>query len=195
MSAGAPLPPFAAWRHRGARDGFEAVFFAAAGAGLRVEGHTVAVEDGRPFSVGYAIEVDDRRRTRSARVWARSAQGRREVALAADGAGRWTVDGVAAPHLDGCLDVDLESSALTNAFPMQRLALAPGEAADAPAAYVRALGLDVERLEQRYVRIDDGAAEGPRYDYAAPAFAFRCEISYDAAGLVLDYPGIATRTT
>jgi hypothetical protein len=75
MSAGAPLPPFAAWRHRGARDGFEAVFFAAAGAGLRVEGHTVAAEDGRPFSVGYAIEVDERRHTRSARVWGRSAAG------------------------------------------------------------------------------------------------------------------------
>ena len=195
MSAPAPLPPFAAWRHRGARDGFEAVFFAAAGAGLRVEGQTVAAEDGRPFSVGYAIEVDERRHTRSARVWGRSADGQREVALAADGAGRWTVDDVAAPHLDGCLDVDLESSALTNAFPMQRLALAPGQAADAPAAYVRAFGLDVERLEQRYVRLDDGTEEGRRYDYAAPAFGFRCEIAYDAAGLVLDYPGIAARAT
>jgi hypothetical protein len=32
-----------------------------------------------------------------------------------------------------------------------------------------------------------------RYDYTAPAFEFRCELVYDAAGLVLDYPGIASR--
>ena len=112
--------------------------------------------------------------------------------LEADGRGGWLVDGVAAPHLDGCLDVDLESSSLTNAFPVNRLGLAPTESADAPAAYVRALDLVVERLEQRYVRIDDGSGGG-RYDYTSPAFDFRCELAYDAAGLVLDYPGIASR--
>jgi hypothetical protein len=58
---------------------------------------------------------------------------------------------------------------------------------------VRALDLAVERLEQRYVRIDDGA-DLHRYDYTSPAFDFRCELVYDASGLVLDYPGIASRT-
>ena len=89
--------------------------------------------------------------------------------------------------------MDLESSSLTNAFPVRRLALERGDRAEAPAAYVRALDLDVERLEQSYARLDD-AATGPRYDYRAPRFAFRCTVSYDAAGLVLDYPGIAVRT-
>jgi hypothetical protein len=90
------------------------------------------------------------------------------------------------------LDVDFESSALTNAFPVHRLLLAPGQAADTPAAYVRAPGLGVERLEQRYVRIDDGT-DLQRYDYRSATFDLRCELVYDAAGLVLDYPGIATR--
>jgi len=113
--------------------------------------------------------------------------------LEADGGGRWTVDGRPRPDLDGCLDVDLESSSFTNAFPVHNLGLAVDEGAEAPAAYVRALDLGVERLEQRYVRLDDSAASGPRYDYTSPAFAFRCELAYDASGLVLDYPGIATR--
>ena len=192
MRAGPQLPPFAAWRHRDARDGFEVVFFFAGGDGLRVEGHTVAVEDGQPFSVAYAIELDDRWNTRSARVCGESSDGRRTIVLDTDGRGRWTVGGVAAAHLDGCLDVDLESSALTNAFPIHRLALGPGEAADAPAAYVRALDLDVRRLEQRYVRIDQGV-DRPTYDYTSSTFDFRCELAYDEAGLVLEYPGIATR--
>jgi hypothetical protein len=92
----------------------------------------------------------------------------------------------------GCLDVDLEGSAFTNAFPVHRLGLNVGEQADAPAAYVRANDLRVERLEQSYARLpDDG--DRSRYDYASPAFDFRAELVYDRFGLVLDYPGIAVR--
>jgi hypothetical protein len=95
-------------------------------------------------------------------------------------------------HLDGCLDVDLESSALTNAFPAHRLGLDIGEATQAPAAYVRAADLSVERLEQRYFRLDNGP-RGERYRYTAPAFDFECDLTYDEVGLVLDYPGLAIR--
>jgi hypothetical protein len=60
----------------------------------------------------------------------------------------------------------------------------------APAAYVRAAGLAVERLEQTYACTADEAC-CQRYDYAAPAFAAR--LVYDESGLVLDYTGIAVR--
>jgi len=191
MAFPAPLPAFAAWRHVEAREGFEVVFLDASGEGLLAEGQTTAVEAGTPFAVGYRLELDAAWRTRRARVTAHGPGARRTVTLESAGDGAWTLDGVAAPHLDGCLDVDLESSALTNAFPVHRLGLAPGVQAQAPAAYVRALDLDVQRLEQGYVRMSDDTAE--RYDYTAPAFDFRCELAYDAAGLLLDYPGIATR--
>jgi hypothetical protein len=73
--------------------------------------------------------------------------------LEGDGAGHWLVDGEVAPYLDGCLDMDLESPALTNALPVHRLALPVGGRATAPATYVHALDLAVERLEQAYTRI------------------------------------------
>jgi len=185
-------PTQVAYRHREARTGVEVVFFPAAESGALVEGHTAAVEAGAAWSVAYAIELDAAWVTRSARVHGRSAAGAGSVTLAADGAGGWEVDGHARPELDGCFDVDLESSALTNAFPVRRLGLEIGEAVDAPAAYVRALGLAVERLEQRYRRLPDANGH-QRYDYAAPAFAFACRLEYDAHGLTLDYPGIAAR--
>lgn len=98
-----------------------------------------------------------------------------------------------ASGLDGCLDVDLESSSLTNALPVHRLGLEVGQGADAPAVWVRALELGVERLEQHYVRLeDDGSRQ--RYRYSAPDFGFECQLSFDEFGLVLDYPGIAVRT-
>ena len=77
-------------------------------------------------------------------------------------------------------------------MPVRRLALGMGEQATAPAAYVRALDLSVERLEQRYVRTGADDSE-QRYDYAAPALDFSCQLIYDDGGLVLTYPGIAVR--
>jgi uncharacterized protein len=181
----------AAWEHHGARQGFEVVFFGCDDL-CSLSGCTTAVEGGSAFAVEYEIVLDARSYTRSTRVVCRSSTGRSVASIEADGRGHWTINGTAAPHLDGCLDVDLESSALTNAFPVRRLHLSPGEQAEAPAAYVRALDAEVERLEQRYRRLDDAAGRS-RYEYCAPAFDFRCDLGYDDSGLVVDYPGIARR--
>ncbi len=185
-------PPTAAWLHQGARSGFEVVWFQPDHDGWRVSGCTTAVEDGQVWAVDYDITVDAFWTTRRAEINGQSPAGSASTVLESDGLGRWIVNGNAAPHLDGCLDVDLESSALTNAFPVHRMDLPPGAGAPAPAAYVRALGLTVERLEQDYVRVRDQDAQ-QQYDYAAPAFGFTCRLHYDESGLALTYPGIAVR--
>jgi hypothetical protein len=186
------LPVTAAWQHRDARLGFEVAWFQPAGRGYHLSGCTTGAEDGQTWVISYAIELDETWTTRSARITGQSASGTRHTSLEADGHGRWRVDGQAASHLDGCLDVDLESSAMTNALPVHRMGLRAGDQASAPAAYVRAPDLRIERLDQDYARIaDDGRCQ--RYDYAAPAFGFTCRLRYDESGLVLDYPGIAVR--
>jgi hypothetical protein len=187
-----PLPATACWKHRGARSGFEVAYFQALRGGWLVDGTTAAVEDAYTWIVTYSIQLDAAWDTRSALITARTTSGSRQTVLESDGKGRWHVDGNGADHLDGCLDIDLESSAMTNALPVHRLGLAVGGRAEAPAAYVRALDLSAERLEQTYVRIADEAAH-QRYRYVAPAFNFTCSLVYDESGLVLDYPGIATR--
>jgi hypothetical protein len=187
-----PLPVTAAWQHRDARQGFEVACFQPAGRGYVVSGSTTAVEDGQAWIVSYEIRLDQAWRTTSARVTGRSELGARRTRLDADGLGHWRVDGAAASHLDGCLDVDLESSAMTNTFPVHRMGLGAGARASAPAAYVRARDLSAERLGQEYVRAPDEGRH-QRYDYAAPVFDFAARLVYDEAGLVLDYPGIALR--
>ena len=186
------LPVTAAWQHRDARLGFEVVYFQPAGQGYHINGCTTAVEDGQTWVVTYAIRLDETWTTRSARITGRSASGIRQVQLEADGLGRWQVDGEAASRLDGCFDVDLESSAMTNTLPVHRLSLDAGAREPAPAAYVRARDLSAERLEQEYVRAPDEGRH-QRYDYAAPVFGFAARLVCDEAGLVLDYPGIALR--
>jgi uncharacterized protein len=186
------LPVSAAWRHVDARDGFEVVFPSMENRGLRFDGHTAGLEAGQAWAVQYSILLDGEWRSRRAHVVSRSAMGTRELVLERDDAEGWLTNGAPAPHLAGCLDVDLEASAFTNAFPVRRLGLAAGESAEAPAAYVRAPDLRVERLEQRYRRLEDDAGRS-RYDYASPQFDFRAMLVYDEHGFVADYPGIAER--
>ena len=186
------LPGTAAWRHLDARVGFEVVFLQREKDGYQLDGHSAAMDDGQAWGIRYTLGVDASWATRSAHIIGRSAIGASEVELEADGTGRWWVNGERAPHLDGCLDVDLEASAFTNTLPVQRLALNVGQQADAPAAYVRALDLRVERLEQSYLRLPD-EGRNSHYGYVSPAFDFSAELVYDEFGLVLDYPGIAAR--
>jgi uncharacterized protein len=184
-------PPTAAWRHVEARHGFEVAWFDRYGAGRRLRGHSTGLEDGRTWSVAYDIRVDADWCTRHASVTELSPTGAASTELESDGAGSWWVDGVPAPELDGCLDVDLEASGMTNTLPVHRLALEPGAAAQTSAVYVR-LGTATERLDQTYRRADtDGRPF--RLEYSAPAFDFTCTITFDRAGLVVDYPGIAVR--
>jgi uncharacterized protein len=187
-------PAGAAWRHQDARSGFETVFFEPRDGGWRIAGCTSAVEDDEPWYVEYAIDVDDTWTTRTARIDGRSSAGTSSTLLESDGAGRWRVDGRDALHLDGCLDVDLESSAMTNAFPVHRMALEVGQGSAAPAAYVRALDLSVERLEQTYTRLPDEDGREV-YNYESPGHDFRCRLVFDGSGLVVSYPGIAVRVS
>ena len=77
---------------------------------------------------------------------------------------------------------------MTNAFPVRRMRLEPGVRTAAPAAYVRALDLRVERLDQTYERLGER-----RFEYDCRRFDFTCELAYDEAGLVTTYPEIARR--
>jgi uncharacterized protein len=191
-SAPPDLPRAAAWRHIDSREGFEVLFIDRHGSGWRFSGRTAAIETGEAWTVGYAIDVDERWRTLSARITGRAADGERTLEVRSDADGKWWADGTRRPELDGCLDLDLESSAFTNTLPVHRLQLPPGADAQAPAAWVRAADLRLERLEQRYTRLDD-AVRGHRYAYEAPSLDFRTQLQYDGTGLVLTYPGIAVR--
>ena len=160
--------------------------------GYRFDGHTSAVEDATAWAVRFRVEVDEEWCTRAAHIRVWSDHGERALRAESDGAGHWRIDGVAVEELDGCLDIDLEASACTNTLPIHRLGLGVGQTADAPAVYVRAVDLAVERLEQRYTRVDSD--DSPyRFHYVAPRFEYDDVLSFDAAALTLEYPALASR--
>ena len=177
------LPQFAAWRFVDAVEGFEVVYTAPG----ELRGHTSAVEDGQPYAVHYAIRFDEQWRTRAVHVSTDTVAGAREVRLASDGSGSWTVNDQPRADLDGLMDIDLEASACTNTFPVHRLHLPAGETVQAPAVYVQAIDLTVRRLDQTYRRLD-----ADRFHYTSEG-GFEAVLCYDDSRLIIDYPGIAVR--
>jgi hypothetical protein len=185
----APLPERAAWRHHTAREATEVVTARGLTDGWSLSGVVTGVEDGRPWSLAYEIEVDDSWRTRSAWVGSLLPGDPRELLLTRVGE-TWDADGRHLPALDGLVDVDLEGSAMTNTLPMHRTDLTGRTAG--PAAYVR-LDFSVRRLDQWYGPAEPVASGGWTVAYEAPEFEADFDLTYDASGLVVEYPGLATR--
>ncbi len=106
--------------------------------------------------------------------------------------GRWTVDGAARPDLDGCVDVDIAATPLTNTFPIRRLAaVAADEAFTSPVAWLDVPALRVSRVDQTYQRLggDHGLARWRYHDPLHGAFV----LTVDDEGLVVDYERFARR--
>ena len=172
--------------------GLESCRVAAAGDDIRAESVAVGVEAGTPWAVRYALRCDAGWRTRALTVSSLDGDEGR-LTLAGDGTGRWTdAAGRRLPALDGCLDVDLSSTAFTNTLPIRRLGMVPGWSEEIVVVYVEVPGLELSVARQRYHCLS-WASDGGRYRFEAPATSFTAEISVDGDGLVVDYPAIARR--
>lgn len=169
--------------------GFEILHLRQEGQGVDLDGRVLAVLDGEPVRLRYDIRCDGAWRVRSARV-ERDGPGA-QLALRTDGDGGWLgCEGEVVPALQGCTDVDLAITPATNALPIRRLGLAPGESREILAAYVEFPSLALKAVRQRYTRL---ASRGGRAAYRYESRTFRTEFEVDAQGLVVDYPDVWRR--
>jgi uncharacterized protein len=160
-----------------------------------------------PYRLDYQLETTARWLTRRLQVEATGTGWRRSLDLRSDGAGRWTIEASYDGDVDlpppggdpaavaGALDSDLGASPLTNLMPVRRhdLHRSPGEL-DFLMAWVSVPDLAVTPSRQRYETVRaaaDGAGAVVRY--VGEHRAFTAELVLDADGLVVDYPGLATR--
>jgi hypothetical protein len=147
--------------------------------GTQVDGIALVAGAGTPYRIEYAIEIDSAGRTRRAVVRPRGTP-KDGLELRADEGGRWLVNGAAVPRLDGCVDVDLGFSPMTNSLPIWRLGLAPGESREIRAAWVRFPEFTMQVLGQRYERTAEST-----YMYRSDGFEARLRV--DQAGIVEEY--------
>lgn len=112
----------------------------------------------------------------------------RSLRLTRDPSGEWRGPRGGHPELAGLVDVDVQWTPFTNTLPIRRLALSPGRSQDIEVVYVQAGSLEVGRRRQRYTRLDR-----ERWRFESLEDPFRADILVDEEGLVVEYPGIATR--
>lgn len=155
--------------------------------GWRLTGEVDVVEEGVHAKLRYAIECDDRWRTRSALVEGDADGQPVRVALASDGAGRWTSDGALLPDLAGALDLDLGFTPATNTLPIRRLRLGVRQTAPVRSAWLRFPELRLEPLDQTYTR---EAEQTFRYRALVDGEAFVARLDTDAYGRVVRYEGL-----
>ncbi len=94
--------------------------------------------------------------------------------------GTWTVNGEARPDLEGCGDVDLGWTPLTNLIPIRRHDVEVGSSFEVQAAWLRFPEFVVEANRQRYTRLAIN-----RWRYESGPYDF--DLVVDANGLVLRY--------
>ena len=147
-------------------------------------------DDGEPLRLSYALQWDRRthRLTRATLEAHRAAQVmRRDFRVGADGG--WADGDGPLPQLDGCLDIDIWPTPLTNSFPLWRAPLRIGERREVRVAWVAAPALDVVAKAQAYTRIAERVYRFQSLDGSA----FEADLTFDEAGFVLDYPGLFER--
>jgi uncharacterized protein len=160
-------------------------------AGFRVDSQLVLAEKDL-VRVGYLLECDAGWRLTGLTISVASAGGNRALALSADGAGHWRADGKPLPALDGCIDVDINCTPLTNTLPIRRLSWSPGTPADLDVAYVSVPELTVRPARQRYTLLErEEGRDEARYRYESGSF--RADLRVDGDGFVIDYPGLWRR--
>jgi uncharacterized protein len=160
--------------------------------GWRCHGAEVVAGPGELLSCWFRVDLDAGWITREVVVGAVGAAGERSVRLSGDEHRRWLVDGEHQPALDGCVDVDIAATPLTNTFPIRRLnGLEPGREVTTPIAWVDVPGLGVTRVDQTYRRLpDDGGLATWEYRDAQHG---RFVLTVDEDGLVVSYEGFARR--
>jgi hypothetical protein len=94
----------------------------------------------------------------------------------------WTLNGEPVAGVDGCIDIDLNFSPITNTLPIRRLDLAIGESKTVRAAWLRFPSFQLELLEQTYTRLDESTV---KYQTTS---GFTATLTVDAAGMVTHYP-------
>jgi uncharacterized protein len=149
----------------------------------RLYGTAIFVYEGKPCCLEYLIECDASGETVSVEIVGEAGEDIVEIEISVDGDGRWTMDGQAIPDVEGCIDIDLNFSPVTNTLPIRRLDLAVGESREVSAAWLRFPDFRLEKLIQTYTRLDENT-----YRYESAGGAFTRDVIVNAFGLVTEYP-------
>jgi uncharacterized protein len=149
---------------------------------LLLSGQITSVIDHVPSFVNYTVACGQNWGTREAHVHMNSGGVTSLIRLVCHDNGLWQVDGEDRADLRDAEDLDIQWTPSTNALPINRLSLRIGESRQVDAAWVRLPEMRVERLAQRYTRLDTNI-----YRYESGSGRFEAELIIDEQGFVERY--------
>lgn len=153
--------------------------------GWRLSGAAVFLEARRACLLHYEVTADRAFRSKRARVIGCFGKRAIDIEIRSAGIGRWRVEGEIRSDLDDCLDIDLGFTPATNLLVIRRLALAVGEQAEAPAAYLELPRMRFIALPQHYRR-----TTRTEYAYESPTAGYAGTLRVTPLGAVVRYPGL-----
>ncbi len=153
--------------------------------GWHLIGAAVFTHKNRPCWLSYEIQCKATWVTRSARVIGWIGNDRVSIEVNVTSAQHWEINGKEVGEVEGCIDLDLNFSPVTNMLPVRRLSLAIGQGANVKAAWLRLPSFDLEPLEQIYRRVDTAS-----YRYETADGHFRTDLQVNEAGFVVEYPDL-----
>lgn len=149
--------------------------------GWTIDGASIFLHEGEPVRLDYLIECDAEWNTTFATVDGWVGDEIVEVEIVVED-GAWTLNGDSVSVVDGCTDIDLNFSPVTNTLPIRRLDLKVGETRAVKAAWLRFPSFQLEVLEQTYSRVDESTV---RYESGS---GFAATLTVNSEGLVTHYP-------
>ena len=165
--------------------GHDACSIAPLGAGHVIVGAAAFLHEGQPAALAYRLVCDAAFHSLHGEF--HGALGTRAVRfeIAHTKQGHWTLNGTNVKGLEGCVDLDFGFTPATNLTQLRRLALAEGQAGDAPSAWLDLDSGALTRLEQRYER-----RSATTYCYDAPRFGYSAHLEARPSGFIVKYPGL-----
>lgn len=189
------LPRFVVWRRIDVADSFGfAIFGQPEGdAGPWIEAIEAVAGHRRRYAMHVKISADPGWRTEFALINVIGARPFTSLTISRTTEG-WAVDGRRRRTLDGCSEIDVAASPVTNTLPIRSLGLEVGGERAIRVAWIDVPSLRVIPVEQTYRRL--GPVEGQpgveAWEYSDPAHGSH-RLTVDEDGLVIDYEGLAER--
>jgi hypothetical protein len=154
-------------------------------AGWRLDGTAVYQDSGAPAVLDYSLMCDLAWRTQRGRVRGWLGEQSIELAVERTAEGAWTLNGAVVPGLQRCVDLDFGFTPATNLPQLRRAALALGQRADVPVAWLDVTAGTLVVLPQRYERRTQTT-----YWYEAPSVGYAGMLAVGPTGFIQLYPDL-----
>lgn len=148
-----------------------------------LHGTAVFVHDNLSWCLDYRLKCNSEWETLSGRISGWIGEKKIKTEISVEQNRRWHLNGQEPARTDGCIDLDLNFSPLTNTIPVRRLNFNVGEKAEVRAAWLKFPSFQIEPLEQSYYRIDRTT-----YRYESVGGRFVADLQVNETGFVTSYP-------